>query len=262
MSGHLGDLSEYQYDKLCILRNKIWNEVMDANLRGYAEGFCDDGMLLRFLRARKFDVNAAYDMLFSTLVFRTTFQGIGVDAIGVQSVMNEVLQGKSFFYGADKEGRPVCIVRVKHHDPSKSDFLESQRFSVFMMEFARKLLRPPIETVSLIFDMTDAGMRNIDMKALQFLVYTLQNHYPESLGKILVYNASWFVHGIWKVVRPWLDAVTAAKVFFVDKRNLRDYITEQNLTVDYGGRSPYKFNAEEFVSQVQQYPLAVGPSHP
>lgn len=129
-------------------------------------------------------------------------------AITVDSVPNELRSGKTFFHGTDKEGRPVCIVKVKNHDPAKVlttlhlfsilsshpikiEVQEGQRFSLFMMEYGRTLLKPPIETVTMVFDMTEAGMKNMDLKSLQFTIQSLQNYYPESLGKVLVYNSSW-----------------------------------------------------------------------
>jgi len=253
MSGVLGDLSEEQAWKLSCLKQRINNELQDPGLRDYATKFCIDIVLLKFLRARKFDVNAAYEMLVSTLIFRTSFQGRGVDAITVQSVPNEIRQEKTFFRGYDRDNRPVCIMKVRNHDPSKTDFLESQRFTIWLMEYGRTLVRPPVETVTIIFDMTGAGMRNVDMKSVQFLVQSLQNHYPESLGKVLIYNSPWFMHGVWKVVKPWLDAITAAKVYFVDKRGIRDYISDENLLVEYGGRDNFTYDAEYFFANTAQY---------
>lgn len=251
MSGHLGDLSYKQETALRQLRERTEN-LGDTELRNYAKSFCNDNIYLRFLRARKFDVDAAFNMLTETLKFRTSFQDKGVDALTVEDVPNELQTGKSFFYGVDKEGRPVCIVKVKNHDPSKMDQSENQRFSLFMMEYGRTLLEPGVETVTMVFDMTDAGMKNMDLKALQFTIQSLQNHYPESLGKVLVYNASWFVYGIWKVVKPWLDVVTAAKVLFIDKKSIKDYIPEDKLMTEYGGKDPYKYDVEKFTAQASR----------
>jgi len=251
MSGRLGDLSTYQELCLADLKEKI-NNLADTDLHNYAKGFCDDRIALRFLRARKFDVDAAFEMFVNTLRFRTTFQDKGIEAITVESVANEIIWEKSFYHGFDIDGRPVCIVKVRNHDPSKVDPQENQRFSLFMMEYGRTLLKPPVETVTLIFDMTAAGMKNMDMKSLQFMIQSLQNHYPESLGKVLVYNSSWFVYGIWKIVKPWLDVVTAAKVFFVDKRSLKDYIAPDHLLHEYGGQDPYKYDHEKFAAQARQ----------
>lgn len=285
MSGHIGNLSEEQSHILSLFRHKLFNEDItfleisnyfyeDADsdtdldpdsqteklrVKLYAEKFCDDKVLLRFLRAKKFDVNSAYVMLVCALRFRLSFQDIGVDAITAQSVANEINQGKTFFHNFDREGRPVCVVKVRNHNPSHSDCGENQRFSLFMMEYGRTLLKPPIETVTMIFDMTDAGMRNIDMRSLQFMIHSLQNYYPESLGKILIFNSPWFVYGIWKVVKPWLDVVTAAKVVFTDKKSIQDYISADCLLAEYGGRNYFKYDSQLFSTQASLQMMSVHP---
>jgi len=258
MSGYVGDLSPVQEKCLHDLQERI-NNLADTNLNQYAKSFVDERIYLRFLRARKWDVDAAYAMLVETLRFRTTFQGAGVDAITLRSVINEVREGKSFFHNLDKERRPICYIQVRHHDPARTDPPEGQRFSLFMMEYGRTLLHPPVETVTMIFDMTDTGRKNMDLKTLQFTIQSLQNHYPESLGKVLVYNSSWLVYGIWKVVRPWLDPITAAKVVFVDKQTITDYISPENLMAEYGGTDPYKYNAEEYAAMVRKSFRESGP---
>ena len=42
------------------------------------------------------------------------------------------------------------------------------------------------------------------------------------------------------MVKPWLDPVTAAKVFFVDKGGMLPYISEEILLAEYGGNDHYK----------------------
>jgi len=254
----VGDLSPSQERCYNELKERI-NQLQDPKLKEYATSFMDERLYLRFLRARKWDVDAANDMLVETLRFRTTFQGTGVDAITLKSVINEVGEGKSFFHSIDKENRPICLIQVRNHDPARVDPPEGQRFSLFMMEYGRTLLHPPVETVTMLFDMTDTGRKNMDLKTLQFTVQSLQNHYPESLGKVLVYNSSWLVYGIWKVVKPWLDPVTAAKVVFVDKQTITDYISPENLLVEYGGTDPYKYNAEEYAATVRKSFRESGP---
>jgi hypothetical protein len=251
MRGFLGHLSAEQEEALNDLRQRV-SEIEDEEMKEYAKRATDDAILLRFLRARRFDVDQAYEMIFNTLKFRLTFQGIGVEAVNYTHVPNELKPGKSFFHKYDKEGRPVCIIRARHHDGSKIDHLEAQRFCVFMMEYGRTLLKPGIETVTIIFDMTDAAVKNLDLKSLKFMIQMFQNHYPESLGRILVYNSPWFVWGTWKLIRPLLDPVTAAKVCFTDNREILHYISQEDLLEEYGGKDPYQYDCDQFIMQLKQ----------
>ena len=39
-----------------------------------------------------------------------------------------------------------------------------------------------------------------------------QDHYPETLRKVIVCNAPSIFSALWKVISPWLDAMTKGKV--------------------------------------------------
>jgi len=249
MSGHLGDLSEGQQNALDELRKRL-HSIEDESLREYGVRTTDDRILLRFLRARNFIVNNAEAMMLETLRWRTSFQDKGVDALSYKDCMNELSPGKSFFHGVDKEGRPVCIIKSRLHDPSKSERLEAERFAVCMIEYGRRLLKLPVETVTLVFDMSNSTMKNIDIANLRFMIKTLQSHYPECLGKILVFNSSWIFWGIWKLVKPMLDPVTAAKLAFVDKNNIKDFIQPDVCLKEFGGNDCYEYNFTDYSKQM------------
>lgn len=239
MSGYVGGLSEYQQAALDEVKLKL--NKLDGKMAECAKKMLvDDAIILRFLRARKFDVDQSYDMLYNMLKFRLEFQQIGVDVLNPLMCENELKTGKSYFHGHDKEGRPVCYIRARQHDPSQTDVLENQRYTVLMMEYGKTLLRPPGETVTIVFDMNKATIKNIDIKSVQFMVNTLTNYYPESLGKVLVINSTWIVNGAWKIIRPWLDPVTAAKVLFIKPEELTNHIPAENLGVEYGGKDPFE----------------------
>jgi len=224
--------------------------IADEALRDYGLKINDDVMLLRYLRARSFNVEQAHLMMVETLKFRLTFQDKGVDAITYEDCLNEMACGKSFFRGRDKDDRPVGIIRSRCHDPAKSEKLESERFAVCTMEYGRKLLKAPGETVTLIFDMTGATMKNIDYGNIKFMVKTLQSYYPECLHKVLIFNSTWLFWGVWKLVKPLLDPVTAEKIAFVDKKTIKDFIDSEHVLAAYGGNDTWEYNVQEYTREV------------
>jgi len=252
MSGHVGDLSPAQQEMLTKMKATL-NEKLDAELIEIKNGCLnDDAVVLRFLRARQFDFGKSYDMIYTMLKFRAEFQGIGVAALNPSVCLNELKSGKGYFHGFDKSGRPVTYVTARLHDPGTSAAQENQRFTIMQMEFGRSLMVAPCETATIVFDMTGAGYKNIDLTSVKFMVNSLANYYPETLGSVLVYDAPWIMNGFWKIIKPWLDPVTAAKVSFISKGTLPDYIPLDQLSTEYGGSDPFKFDPEKYRDLIEK----------
>ena len=125
-----------------------------------------DAILLRFLRARKWDVQAALVMLISALRWRSAEMHVDDDILKngeagalakisssdpkakkeAEDFMQQLRLGKSFLHGCDSEGRPMCIVRVKLHRQGEQSEPSLERFTVYTLETARLLLRSPVDT--------------------------------------------------------------------------------------------------------------------
>lgn len=125
-----------------------------------------DGLLLRFLRARKWDVEKALVMMVSTMRWRSSEMhvdddimwngemGALEDAQGSdptkkkhgEDFLTQMRLGKSFLHGTDKEGRPMCFVRVRLHKQGEQSEESLERYTVFVIESARMILSPPVDT--------------------------------------------------------------------------------------------------------------------
>jgi hypothetical protein len=57
-------------------------------------------------------------------------------------------------------------------------------------------------------------------------------------------DAPWIFWACWKIISPWIDPKTAEKIKFITKAELKNYISEDTLLVEYGGKNPwtYKFD--------------------
>lgn len=139
------------------IRTAFWNMVKQDN---------PDALLLRFLRARKWDVKKALVMMISTMRWR--LQDVHVDddimangeAMALrqsqssnpaeqkkgEEFLQQMRMGKSFLHGVDRLGRPICLIRVRLHRPSEQEVETLDRFTVYTIETARLLLAPPVET--------------------------------------------------------------------------------------------------------------------
>ncbi|KAK5126467.1 hypothetical protein LTR85_010703 [Meristemomyces frigidus] len=223
-----------------------------------------DALLLRFLRARKWDVHAALIMMVSTMHWRSAEMHVDDDIMlhGEEQAFKEskspsnpaqkkegedflaqLRLGKSFLHGTDKDGRPCCYVRVRLHKQGEQSEKSLERFTVYQIETTRMLLRPPVDTATIVFDMTDFSMANMDYTPVKFMIKCFEANYPESLGSVLVYKSPWIFQGIWKIIKGWLDPVVASKVHFASNVDeLQQWIPKSRIMRELGGEEDYNYS--------------------
>ncbi|KAG8418864.1 phosphatidylinositol transfer protein csr1 [Metarhizium acridum] len=97
-----------------------------------------DALVLRFLRARKWDVNRALVMMFSAMNWRHNEAKVDSDIMAngeevlandeetgevkskalARDFMKQIRTGKSFIHGTDRQNRPISYVRARLHRAS------------------------------------------------------------------------------------------------------------------------------------------------
>ncbi|KAI9743296.1 MAG: hypothetical protein M1818_003142 [Claussenomyces sp. TS43310] len=236
-----------------VLRTTFWSMVKHDH---------PDALLLRFLRARKWDVEKALIMMVSTMNWRATEMHVDDEIIKSgemgsiersrslnhvevklgEDFMAQIRMGKSFLHGVDKMGRPICIVRVRLHKQGEQSEESLERYTVFVIETARMILNPPIDTACVIFDMTGFSMANMDYTPVKFMIKCFEANYPESLGVVLVHKAPWIFQGIWKIIKGWLDPVVASKVHFTNSAaDMEDFVTKDHILKELGGEEDWSY---------------------
>ncbi|KAK3361828.1 CRAL-TRIO domain-containing protein [Lasiosphaeria ovina] len=237
---HLGSLSPAEF------RQRLWNFILADH---------PDVLVLRFLRARKWDVEKSVAMLASAIRWRHEHQidegvvrrGESVALAAAPSpddkaFMAQYRSAKSYVRGFDRERRPVFVIKVRLHDPKLQPPEVMERFVLHNIETMRTMMRHPHEKSCLIFDLTGFGLRNMDFPVVKFLVQVFEARYPEYLGVVLVHNAPFIFWGIWKMIRPWLDPVIAAKINFTHGNGeLARFIAPENLQRCYGGQDAWEY---------------------
>lgn len=174
-----------------------------------------DQLVLRFLRARKWDVQKALIMLVSTMKWRQDAKvdedimlhgeehfvlqeqsgASEKDKKFAKDFLDQMRMGKSFSHGVDKDGRPTTVVRTRLHHAGEQSEESLERYTIYLIETNRHLLSAPVDTGTVIFDMTGFGMANMDYTPVKFMIQCFEANYPESLGVVLVHKAPWVFQG-------------------------------------------------------------------
>lgn len=138
------------------IRATIWSMVKHDH---------PDALVLRFLRARKWDVEKALVMLVSTMHWRHNEMHVDDEIMArgdcfaiedektksptsqvSKDFMAQLRMGKSFLHGTDKHGRPICVVRVRLHRQGEQCEESLEKYTVYTIETARMVLTPPVDT--------------------------------------------------------------------------------------------------------------------
>ncbi|KAH6562926.1 hypothetical protein BASA61_006601 [Batrachochytrium salamandrivorans] len=247
VSGRLGHLTEEEEATLFLFKHELEQEGF------FSAEKHDDHTLLRFLRARKFQVPAAKKMWIDCENWRKEY---GVHTILEDFDFPEYPMARQyyprFYHKTDKLGRPIYIERLGVLDVKKlftittdTRMLKNHVYEYEKLVHYRLLAcslksARHIEQSCTILDLQGVAISTFSS------VYTLvrevsgiaQNYYPEMLGKMYIINAPMLFTVVWNMVKPMLDEVTVKKINILGssyKSTLLETIDAESLPDFMGG---------------------------
>ncbi|KAG9487162.1 SEC14-like protein 2 [Eleutherodactylus coqui] len=246
MSGRVGDLSPKQEEALAKFRENV-KDIL-PQFPSYSQ---DDYMLLRFLRARCFNLQKSESMLRKHLEFRKHIDSDNVlEKWQPPEVVQKYLSGG--LCGYDREGCPIWYDVIGPLDPkgllfsaSKQDLMKTKmRDCERMHQECRKQsekLGRRVEEVVMIYDVEGLGLKHLWKPAVDLYCEVLQmfeDNYPEALKRLFVIKAPKLFPVAYNLVKHFLSEDTRRKIIVVGdnwKEVLQKYIPAEELPKYYGG---------------------------
>jgi len=199
-----------------------------------------DHTVRRYLESRKCDIDEAFKMMVNSMKWRKT---LGVKSLNEDSFPREYYQiGGVFTYGKDLNGSQMIILRVKVNKKISewADLLK--KYIVFLIE--REDLRYAAKEnngVCVVFDCNGAGVSNVDIDLLSFIVQTLRDYYPTLLKSVLVHELPWILQYVFKLVQTWLPKEHQKLLHLISKKELQDYVAAEELPDFMGGNNSLSY---------------------
>lgn len=213
---YLGDLTPLQ--ESCLIRLRQW---LQENHKGKIP---KDQHVLRFLRARDFNLDKARELLCQSLTWRKQHQvDFLLDTWEPPQLLQDYYSGG--WHHHDRDGRPLYILRLGQMDTKGlvralgEEVLLKQILSINEEGLRRceentRVFGQPISCWTCLVDLEGLNMRHLwrpGVKALLRIIEVVEANYPETLGRLLILRAPRVFPVLWTLVSPLIDENTRKK---------------------------------------------------
>eukprot|EP00746_Dinoflagellata_sp_MGD_P028587 gnl/MRDRNA2_/MRDRNA2_16760_c0_seq2.p1 gnl/MRDRNA2_/MRDRNA2_16760_c0~~gnl/MRDRNA2_/MRDRNA2_16760_c0_seq2.p1 ORF type:complete len:442 (-),score=61.11 gnl/MRDRNA2_/MRDRNA2_16760_c0_seq2:111-1436(-) len=254
-TGSIHDLSYEQIQKLQELRKRLEAKLNHPRFT--------DVCVLRYLRAKRWDVDAATDMLSKHLDWR---EQQGMNSTGFSLNLAELNMPETplirelyphAYHGLAKDGTVVYIERLGQLDSTgffdRVSTDDCVKYFAYQCESQARTILPAaslaegrlIERVTSILDLDGVTVRAARrcVGGLTAILKLQQEHYPETTQRVVVINAPWIACWVYGLVKHVAGPAVQARVEIIGngdtKRRdevLRELIADENLPEFLGGQ--------------------------
>lgn len=216
--------------------------------------FLNDACLNRYLTARSNDPEKAATQLIASLEWRASYGPTKLHLNHLPDLRRAAETGKMFVLpNPDRLGRAVIVMRPGLENQA-SEAESNIRYLVYTLERASKLSESAsgdgkFVVVVDFFSGKVSVSTSPGLAVMRETTSILQNHYPERLGGMVLFEAPSFFTGLFRLLRPFVDPVTREKIHFA-KRGVPlpevECLDAAAVPKDYGGTLEYEFDLDEY----------------
>ncbi|KAI4898787.1 hypothetical protein NFI96_026047 [Prochilodus magdalenae] len=211
----------------------------------------EDMLVDGYLTWRQFVVDDALKMIDESFQWRKEFSVNDLTESSIPRWMFET--GAVYLHGYDKEGNKLFWFNVKLHVKDAKTTLDKKRYVAFWLE--RYAKREPGMPLTVVFDMSESGLSNIDMDFVKYIINCFKVYYPKFLSKMIIVEMPWIMNAAWKIVKTWLGPEAISKLKFVSRSEAQTYISPEQLPLHMGGTDQFKYSYPPLLDDDFQSPI-------
>ncbi|KAM3607491.1 uncharacterized protein V6R79_008670 [Siganus canaliculatus] len=212
----------------------------------------DDALVEGYLTWRIFVVEDAIKMIDESFQWRKEY---GVNDLSESVIPKWMFEtGAVFLHGYDKEGNKLFWFKVKLHVKDTKTVVDKKKYVAFWLE--RYVKKEPGMPLTVVFDMAESGLSNIDMDFVKYVITCFKVYYPKLLSKIIIVDMPWIMNAAWKIIKTWLGPEAISKLKFASKSEVQTYIGPEYLPVHMGGMDQFKYTYPPLPDDDFQTPIS------
>eukprot|EP00116_Pleurobrachia_bachei_P002101 sb/3462363/ len=229
----------------------------------------DERVLLRFLRARNFEIEKTREMLIKSMAWRKQYNiDAHLDFWSPPDVINRYLPGA--WHKTSKDGRPVYVLRLGHMDVKgvlRSVGEEALlRHALYICEQGIEKTKetPTISSWTLLIDLEGLNLRHLwapARLAMRRFTEVMEQNYPETLGMVLIVQAPRLFPLAWTLVKGFINENTRRKCLvyagsdYLEEDGIHSYIRTCDIPDFLGGPSKCDIECNGLVPR-EEYTLS------
>ncbi|XP_059614326.1 retinaldehyde-binding protein 1-like [Phlebotomus argentipes] len=222
---------------------KQFRHLLRINRENVPFGWRDDAFLLRFLRAKKFDVEKAYRM--TVKYFRMKQQSPELFRVSPPTEVRHILEMQMQYMIPQRDpcGRQVFIFRVEKCDPYRCSVENVFRTNVLSLESVVRSAETQIAGLVVLLDMSGVSLghsRFLSPQLARHTVEVVQDAFPLRFKAFHILHEPFYFDAILAVLKPFLREKIRKRIFLhgSDLASLYRFIPQDILPREYGGFQP------------------------
>ncbi|XP_053672555.1 motile sperm domain-containing protein 2-like [Anopheles nili] len=249
--------SAAQVDELRqLFREKLEKDAAKVPVGGFHQHdlkwvFEGDVWLTKFLENNDVNMKDSLKQLWETMEWR---KQSGINDIREDNIRMEYINDALMYpRGRDLDGKTVFIFKSKLYVRGTRNLDDLKKCFLYWIE--RIIREANDDLVTIVFDLTDTGLSNVDMDYTKYIINTFKNYYPCSLNYILIYDLPWILNATFQLIKRLLPAKAVDRLKNISSKNIREYIDEDNMPRSWGGNDDYVFQFVPEGRRMMELPL-------